>query len=84
MRRLPHSKWGEKIHDPLEMYLCDVFTTPANLAGLPGISVPCGFTKENLPIGLHLVGKAFDEETLLQAAHRYEQATEWSAKRPAL
>ena len=67
-------KIGEMISDPLKMYLQDVCTVPLNLAGLPGISVPCGFTKNNLPIGFQLIGKALDEETILKAAFTYEQS----------
>ena len=66
-------KIGEMISDPLKMYLQDVCTVPLNLAGLPGISIPCGFTKNNLPIGFQLIGKALDEETILKAAFTYEQ-----------
>ena len=76
-------KLGEK-EDPLQMYLCDVFTIPVNLAGLPGLSLPCGFTQSGLPIGLQLIGKPFDESTLLSAAYAYEQATPWHARAPAL
>ena len=66
-------KIGEMISDPLKMYLQDICTVPLNLAGLPGISIPCGFTKNNLPIGFQLIGKALDEETILRAAFTYEQ-----------
>jgi aspartyl-tRNA(Asn)/glutamyl-tRNA(Gln) amidotransferase subunit A len=76
-------KLGEK-GDPLQMYLCDVFTIPVNLAGLPGLSLPCGFTQSGLPIGLQLIGKPFDESTLLSAAYAFEQATPWHARAPAL
>jgi aspartyl-tRNA(Asn)/glutamyl-tRNA(Gln) amidotransferase subunit A len=76
-------KHGEK-EDPLAMYLNDIFTVPANLSGNPGISVPCGFSANGLPIGLHLVGRAFDEATILRAAHAYEQATTWRTRRPEL
>ena len=69
----PAFKIGEMSADPLKMYLQDVYTVPLNLAGLPGISVPCGFTKNNLPIGFQLIGKALDEETILKAAFTYEQ-----------
>lgn len=75
---------GEKTDDPLTMYLTDIATIPVNLAGLPGISVPCGFGKGNMPIGLQLVGPALGDGTLLRAAHAYEQATEWHKQRPAL
>ena len=67
-------KIGEMISDPLKMYLQDVCTVPLNLAGLPGISVPCGFTKNNLPVGFQLIGKALDESTILRAAYTYEQS----------
>lgn len=66
-------KIGEKCDDPVQMYLNDIFTIPVNLAGLPGISVPCGFDNDKLPIGLHLIGKAWDEETILKTAYAYEQ-----------
>ncbi len=74
---------GEK-EDPLAMYLNDVFTVGGNLAGLPAVSVPCGFTAAGLPIGLQLIGRALDEARVLRAAHAYEQATSWLARRPAL
>ena len=76
-------KIGEKISDPLQMYLNDIFTIPVNLAGLPGMSVPCGFTSTGLPIGLQLIGKQWDEETLFKTASAYESATDWHTKRPA-
>jgi len=66
------------------MYLSDIFTISCNLAGIPGISIPCGFTKDNLPIGLQILGKLLDEETVLKTAYAYEQATEWHKKRPKL
>ncbi len=75
-------KMGEKSADPLQMYLSDIFTISVNLAGVPGISIPCGFTTENLPIGLQLIGKHFDEDSLLKIAYAYEQATEWHKKKP--
>jgi aspartyl-tRNA(Asn)/glutamyl-tRNA(Gln) amidotransferase subunit A len=74
---------GEKTDDPLAMYLNDVFTLPVNIAGLPGISVPCGFV-DGLPVGLQVLTKPFDEATMLRAAHAYEQATGWSKQRPSL
>ncbi|MDO8527339.1 MAG: Asp-tRNA(Asn)/Glu-tRNA(Gln) amidotransferase subunit GatA [Deltaproteobacteria bacterium] len=80
----PAFKLGEKTDDPLKMYLSDIFTIPANLAGLPGLSLPCGFSKEGLPIGMQLIGKHLEESTLLQLGFTYEQATEWHKKRPAL
>jgi aspartyl-tRNA(Asn)/glutamyl-tRNA(Gln) amidotransferase subunit A len=67
-------KLGEKVDNPLAMYLADIFTVTADLVGIPGISVPCGQTKENLPIGLQILGKHFDEATILRVAHAYEQA----------
>ena len=82
---VPPFKFGEHIDDPLSMYLADLFTIPANLAGLPAISVPCGFVKEDgktLPVGLQLIGKPLGEAMLLKAAHAYEQSTEWHLKKP--
>jgi aspartyl-tRNA(Asn)/glutamyl-tRNA(Gln) amidotransferase subunit A len=75
---------GEKTADPLTMYLSDIFTIAVNLAGLPGLSVPCGFDKQGMPIGLQLIGKPFAEETLLQAAYAYEQATPWHNAKPKI
>lgn len=77
-------KLGEKMNDPLGMYLSDIFTIPANLAGIPGISIPCGFTKGGLPIGLQLLGRHFDEEALIRAAFAFEQATDFHLKEPDL
>jgi aspartyl-tRNA(Asn)/glutamyl-tRNA(Gln) amidotransferase subunit A len=77
-------KIGEKAGDPLQMYLADVFTLALSLAGLCGISLPCGFDRAGLPIGLQIIGRAFDEATVLRAAHAYEQATEWHLGRPKL
>lgn len=74
---------GEKVDDPLQMYLADIYTIPVNLAGLPGISVPCGFA-DGLPIGLQLIGKPFDEITVLRAAQAYQETTEWHQRRPPL
>jgi aspartyl-tRNA(Asn)/glutamyl-tRNA(Gln) amidotransferase subunit A len=65
-------KLGEKVDDPLSMYLADIFTVTADLAGIPGISVPCGETSQKLPIGLQILGKHFDEATILRVAHNYE------------
>lgn len=75
---------GEKTEDPLQMYLFDVLTIAVNLAGLPAMSVPCGFDQDRLPVGLHLIGKAFDEETLFQVAYAYEQSTDWHKQKPCL
>jgi aspartyl-tRNA(Asn)/glutamyl-tRNA(Gln) amidotransferase subunit A len=78
-------KIGEKSDDPLQMYLSDIFTISANLAGICGVSIPCGFTTQpKLPIGLQIIGKPFGEETILRVAHAYEQATEWHKERPSL
>ena len=75
---------GEKVDDPLAMILTDIFTTSANLAGLCGISIPCGFDAGGLPIGLQLLGPSLGEEKILQAAYAYEQSTEWRLRRPEL
>ncbi len=75
-------KAGEKNTDPLSMYLLDLMTIPANLAGLPGISVPCGFDNNNLPIGLQLIGKVLREDQLIQVAYAYEQSTTWHLRQP--
>jgi len=80
----PPFKLGEKSSDPLQMYLGDIFTVSANLAGLPGISVPCGFSSDGLPIGFQLMGRMFDEVTMLRVADAYERATEWHARTPAI
>ena len=78
-------KIGEKSADPLQMYLSDIFTISCNLAGIPGISVPCGFTKNpRLPVGLQLLGRPFGEESLLKIAHAYEQATPWHKEKAAI
>ena len=77
-------KIGEKTEDPLKMYLSDIYTISANLAGIPGISIPCGFDKEGLPIGLQLLAKPFGEETIFRTAYSYEQNTEWHLKEPKL
>lgn len=77
-------KIGEKVNDPLTMYLEDICTIPVNLAGIPAISVPCGFASNGLPIGLQIIGKAFDESTILRVAHAYEQNTDYHKARPEL
>jgi aspartyl-tRNA(Asn)/glutamyl-tRNA(Gln) amidotransferase subunit A len=84
----PAFKLGEKMTDPLQMYLADIFTNAANLAGICGISVPCGFAEpesgKKLPIGLQFLGKALDEARIFQIAHAYEQSTDWHKARPAI
>lgn len=75
-------KIGERCADPLSMYLSDVYTISANLSGVPAISLPCGFSKENLPIGLQLMAKPFAEETLFRIGYTYEQNTDWHKRRP--
>jgi aspartyl-tRNA(Asn)/glutamyl-tRNA(Gln) amidotransferase subunit A len=80
---IPPFKLGEKTDDPLQMYLADVFTVSANLAGLPGVSVPAGFAG-NLPIGFQLLGRMFDEATVLRVADAYEQATPWRNRAPSI
>ena len=79
-------KIGQKKNDPLEMYLCDVFTVTCNISGLPGVSLPCGFTSavKGLPIGMQLIGPAFSEARLLRIARMYEAATVWHRRRPVL
>ncbi|MEB3182072.1 MAG: Asp-tRNA(Asn)/Glu-tRNA(Gln) amidotransferase subunit GatA [Nostocaceae cyanobacterium] len=77
-------KTGEKVNDPLSMYLTDLMTIPVNLAGLPGISIPCGFDQKGLPIGLQIIGNVLAEEKLFQVAYAYEQATQWHLQKPQL
>jgi aspartyl-tRNA(Asn)/glutamyl-tRNA(Gln) amidotransferase subunit A len=77
----PAFKLGDKVDDPIQMYLNDIYTVGANLAGLPGISVPCGFV-DGLPVGLHLVGPHFGESALLRCAHQYQLATDWHTRTP--
>jgi len=79
----PAFRIGEKTEDPLQMYLSDIFTIPVNLAGIPAISIPCGSSRENLPIGLQIMGKHFDEGTLLRVAYAFEQSTDFHLKKPA-
>ena len=78
----PPFKIGQKVDDPLTMYLSDIYTISANLAGIPGISIPCGFADGNLPIGLQIMTPAFTEEKLLRTAQMFESATEYHTKRP--
>jgi aspartyl-tRNA(Asn)/glutamyl-tRNA(Gln) amidotransferase subunit A len=80
----PAFKLGERMDDPLTMYLSDIYTISVNLAGLPGLSVPCGFTSQGLPMGLQIIGPAFAEAKLLQAAHAYQAQTGWHKRRPVL
>jgi len=75
---------GEKVDDPLTMYLSDIFTIPVNLAGTCGLSLPCGMSQQGLPIGMQLIGKPFAEEQILKVAHAYEQATDWHTKQAAI
>jgi len=80
----PAFRIGEKAEDPLQMYLSDIHTIPVNLAGIPGISIPCGFSRENLPIGLQIMGRHFDEGKLLRVAYTFEQNTDFHLKKPVL
>ena len=80
----PAFKIGEKITDPLEMYLSDIYTIPANLVGIPGISIPCGFTTTGLPIGMQIMGKHFEEKKILKIAKLFENETDFHLKKPEL
>ena len=80
----PAFKLGEKVDDPLTMYLSDIFTLSANLAGIPGMSIPCGFSQEGLPIGLQIMAKHFNEEVLFRVAYNFEQATDFHKRKPRL
>jgi aspartyl-tRNA(Asn)/glutamyl-tRNA(Gln) amidotransferase subunit A len=83
----PAFRIGEKVNDPVSMYLSDIFTLPVNIAGLPGLSVPCGFVPEagrDLPVGLQVLAKPFDEATMLRVAHAYERSETWYRQTPAL
>jgi aspartyl-tRNA(Asn)/glutamyl-tRNA(Gln) amidotransferase subunit A len=80
----PAFRIGEKVDDPLQMYLSDIFTIPCNLAGLPGLSLPCGFSREGLPIGLQVLGNFFQEEKILRVAHAFEKNTEHHLRKPNL
>jgi aspartyl-tRNA(Asn)/glutamyl-tRNA(Gln) amidotransferase subunit A len=77
-------KAGEKSADPLSMYLSDLMTIPVNLAGLPALSLPCGFDDTGLPIGLQMIGNALQEDVLLEVAYAYEQSTSWHERVPKL
>ncbi len=74
---------GAKVADPLQMYLSDIFTISVNLAGVPALSLPCGFSSDGMPIGLQIIGRAFDEATVLRAAHAFEQASDFHTRRPS-
>ncbi len=78
----PAFRLGDKSDDPVQMYLNDIFTVAANLAGLPAMSIPCGFTRGGLPVGLQLHADHFGEARLLEVAHRYQQATDWHLRAP--
>jgi len=78
----PAFRIGEKVEDPLQMYLSDIHTIPVNLAGLPAISIPCGFSRDNLPIGLQMIGRHFHEGMLLRLAYAFERNTEFHFKKP--
>jgi aspartyl-tRNA(Asn)/glutamyl-tRNA(Gln) amidotransferase subunit A len=80
----PAFKIGEMVDDPLTMYLSDIFTISANLAGIPGISVPCGFSSEGLPMGLQIMAKHFDEGKIFKVAYNFEQSTDYHTKKPLL
>jgi aspartyl-tRNA(Asn)/glutamyl-tRNA(Gln) amidotransferase subunit A len=80
----PAFRIGEKVEDPLQMYLSDIHTIPVNLAGIPAISIPCGFSHENLPIGLQIMGRHFDEGMLLRVAYTFEQNTDFHLKKPPI
>jgi len=80
----PAFRFGEKTDNPLAMYLNDIYTITTNLAGIAGISLPCGFTSGKLPVGLQMIAPAFEEGRLFTAAHAYEQSTEWHRRKPSL
>jgi aspartyl-tRNA(Asn)/glutamyl-tRNA(Gln) amidotransferase subunit A len=77
-------KIGEKTVNPLTMYVTDLYTIPANLAGLPGLSVPCGFDPQGMPIGLQILGPAFSEDRLLKIGNMFQSQTNWHTKKPEL
>jgi aspartyl-tRNA(Asn)/glutamyl-tRNA(Gln) amidotransferase subunit A len=77
-------KIGEKINDPLQMYLSDIYTIAANLAGIPGISIPCGFDEKGLPVGLQIFSPAFTEGKLLRIARMFEKQTDWHKRKPEI
>jgi aspartyl-tRNA(Asn)/glutamyl-tRNA(Gln) amidotransferase subunit A len=77
-------KLGEKGDDPVQMYLSDIYTIAVNLAGLPGMSIPCGFGDNDMPVGLQIVGNYFDEARMLNVAHQYQLATDWHSRAPQI
>jgi aspartyl-tRNA(Asn)/glutamyl-tRNA(Gln) amidotransferase subunit A len=77
-------KLGEKTQDPLQMYLSDIYTISINLAGVPALSLPCGFDHGGMPVGMQMIGKHFDEASILRLAHHYEQSTEWHKRKPRI
>ncbi|MDR4509226.1 MAG: Asp-tRNA(Asn)/Glu-tRNA(Gln) amidotransferase subunit GatA [Candidatus Brocadiaceae bacterium] len=81
---VPAFKIGERVNNPLEMYLSDIYTIPANLAGIPGISIPCGYSAEGFPIGLQILARNFEEEKMLQIAYAFERETDFHLKQPVL
>ncbi|MDP3512216.1 MAG: amidase family protein, partial [Sulfuritalea sp.] len=74
--------FGAKSADPVQMYLSDIYTISTNLAGLPGMSLPCGFGRNNMPVGLQIIGNLFDEARMLNVAHKYQQVTDWHTQMP--
>ena len=80
----PAFKIGESVDDPLTMYLSDIFTLSVNLAGIPGLSIPCGFTQNGLPIGMQIMGNHFNEAIILKTAHHFETVTNFHKKSPPL
>jgi len=82
----PTTAWpiGQKVNDPLQMYLADVLTVPINVAGLPALSLPCGFDSQGLPVGLQLIGNYFTEDKLLSVGHQFQQITNFHLKKPKL
>ena len=76
--------FGAKSADPVQMYLSDIYTIAVNLAGLPGMSIPCGLGANGLPVGLQIIGNYFDEARMLNAAHQYQQATDWHRLAPPI
>ena len=80
----PAPKFGELISDPIQLMLSDVYTLTQNIVGIPSLALPCGFSGEGLPIGMQIMGKMFDETTILQAGYEYQQVTNWHTESPQL